>query len=243
MLLKVASWNIFGGKDLPGVIKCLKAIDADIVGLQEVLESEDGSENNARTVADVLGYEWIYEPAKLLTPSQSYVLQELGIGENRQWGNAVLSKFPIKEKRVHALSEVRKRIALEAVVDVGGEDLHFFSTHLVHSLDAAEIRTEQAAALLALVPERRAIVVGDFNAKPETEAIQNMSRVLVQTESDLTRFTRGMHPEVYVTLDPDGKKKRIDYIFITRDLRAVSSDVVDSDASDHLPISATLELP
>ena len=232
MMVKIVSWNIFGGRDLPGVIRALKSIDADVIGLQEVLAEEDGSGNGAQAVAEALGYEWFYEPAHVLDPATSYVLKELGIGRPMGWGNAIVSRYPMTDKRVHVLSEERKRIALEATIDVGGEKLHVFSTHLVHGgAPTARVRLAQAEHLLAAVPPSRAIVMGDFNATPESEVIRKMSEVMQHADEDLSRHTRVVHRE------------RLDYIFTTRDIQSVETGVVDSDASDHLPIYAIVELP
>ena len=232
MMVKIASWNIFGGRDLPGVIRVLKSVDADIIGLQEVLAEEDGNGNGAQAVAEALGYEWLYEPAHALDPATSYVLKELGIGRNMGWGNAIVSRYPMTDKRVHALSQVRKRIALEATIDVGGEKLHVFSTHLVHGgAPMARVRLAQAERLLAAVPPSRAIVMGDFNATPDSEVVRKMAEIMRHTDEDLARRTRAAHHE------------RLDYIFTTRDIRSVETGVVNSDASDHLPIYAIVELP
>lgn len=242
--LKIVSWNILGRHDVPGVIGRLKSMGGDIIGLQEVLQDEDGNNNDAQTIADALGCEFIYEPTILLDPAVSHLLKQLGASEPAWWGNAVLSKYPIKNKRVHSLSEIRRRTAVEATVEIDGKELHAFSTHLVHGDgEAAQIHLAQVETLLKIVPHSAAIVMGDFNATPESEAVQKMSSVLIQTEGDLSRVTRGMHPEVYSAPDLDSEKKRIDYIFATRDIKIVSSGVIDSNASDHLPIYATVEFP
>jgi len=244
MRLKVASWNIFGGRDVPGVIKCLKELDADIIGLQEVLADEDGSSNDAQAIAEALGYSWLYAPTELLTPSASYVLSQLGIGKNKWWGNALVSRYPMSGKQIHVLSQEHKRTALEATVAVGGTSLRAFSTHLVYGGGrTAAVREAQAERLLAFVPSTAAIVMGDFNATPESDAVRKMSSVMTQTESNLARYTIGRHPELYHAADGATDKQRLDYIFTTRDLRALESGVVDSDASDHIPIFALVELP
>lgn len=231
-MVKIASWNIFGGRDLPGVTACLKKLDADIIGLQEVLQEEDGSGNDAQKIAEALGYEWLYEPARVLDPSTSYVLRELGIERNMGWGNAIVSRYPMAGKTVHILSEERKRIALEATVDVGGESLHIFSTHLVHGgAPAAPVRLAQVEQLLAVVPASRSIVMGDFNATPESEVIRKIGEVMQHVDGKLARPTRTVHDE------------RLDYLFTTRDIKAVESGIIDSNASDHLPIYAIVETP
>lgn len=241
--LTVASWNIFGGRDVPGVMKCLAELDADVIALQEVLQDEDGSNNHAQEIAAALGYEWFYEPTLLMTPSVSYVLKQLGIEENKWWGNALLSRLPMSGKKAYHLSEEHKRIALEATVMSNDTSVRVFSTHLVYGTgQAAETRATQVENLLALVPSTSALVMGDFNATPESETVQKMLQVMGSTERDFTRFTIGAHPELYHAPSGATDKQRLDYIFITRDVRTISSGVADSDASDHLPIYATVEL-
>ena len=222
----------------------MRELDADIIGLQEVLADEDGSDNDAEKIANALGYSWFYAPTQLLTPSASYVLSQLGVKKNKWWGNALLSRYPMSSKRVHVLSEERKRTALEGAVAVGGTSLHVFSTHLVHGGGrTAEAREAQVDRLLAFVPSTAAIVMGDFNATPESGAVQKMNRIMTQTESDLSRATIGRHPELYRAADGATDEQRLDYIFITSDLRAVESGIADSDASDHIPVYALVELP
>lgn len=232
--LKLASWNIWGGKHLPEIIKCLEDLDADIIALQEVLQEEDGSSNNAKAIAEALGYEWVYETTKLLTPSVSYLLQEQGIRKSMQWGNALLSKQRILDSRTHLLSEVRTRIALEATIKVEHKDLHVFSTHLVHEpTQTSEVQMTQIQNLLTIIPKEQTIVMGDFNAPPESAAIQRMTEVLKDTEKDPTKFTR---PKT------DGPNQKIDYIFTTQDIQTISSGTVSSAASDHIPLYSIIEI-
>ncbi len=243
--LKVVSWNIFGGRDVPGVIKGLRELDADIIGLQEVLESEDGGENNAREIAEALGYSWLYAPTQLLVPSSSYVLTQLGIGEKKWWGNALLSRYPMSDKQVHTLSETSKRTALEATVTVDGARLRVLSTHLVHGGErAAEVRNAQVERLVAAISsDVPAIVMGDFNATPESASVKRVGSVLVQTERDLTRPTIGLHPELYHGPGGATDRLRLDYIFATSDLSVIETGTFDSDASDHIPVYAILNVP
>src|SRR3989344_5213202 len=92
--IKLLSWNIWGCKYLPKVIRFLKKADADIIALQEVEES--GSEDNtARSIAGKLGYHYIY--------ARSFRYDEVGRGSFR--GNAVLSRLAITKSHMIPLSE------------------------------------------------------------------------------------------------------------------------------------------
>jgi endonuclease/exonuclease/phosphatase family metal-dependent hydrolase len=227
--LKIVSWNIWGGKNLPEIIDCLKKENPDVIGLQEVLQDEGGGNNHAKTIAEALGYTYVYETTTLLLPLISHLLKELDIEKNMEWGNAILSKYKITDHNVHVLSDSRKRVALEATIKFENKDLHFFSTHLVYApIQPNEVQAVQAENLLKILPKENAIVVGDFNATPDSEVIQHVNKVMLDTESDSTKFTS------------EGKK--IDYIFSTTDIKTISSGTIVSQASDHLPVYSIIEM-
>ena len=229
MQLKIVSWNIWGGRKMPEIIQCLKETNPDIIGLQEVLQDEGGANNSAKAIADALGYTYIYETTTLLIPSISHLLEKHGIEKNMEWGNAILSKYEISDNNMHVLSGDRKRTALEAVVQIEGKNLHIFSTHLVYTpAQPSEIQATQAQNLLKIVPKENGLVMGDFNATPDSKIIEDMNKTMVNTEKDLTKYTA------------DGKK--LDYIFSTTDIKTLSSGTLDSQASDHLPIYAIIEI-
>ena len=229
MQLKVVSWNIFGGRKLPEIIQCLREANPDIIGLQEVLQDEGGANNNAKAIADVLGYTYTYETTTLLIPSISHLLEKHGIEKNMEWGNAILSRYPISHRNSHVLSRERKRTALEATVEINGKSLHIFSTHLVYALtQSSEIQITQAQNLLKVLPKENGLVMGNFNVTPDNKIINDIESIMVNTEGDQTKYTA------------DGKK--MDYIFSTRDIKILSSGTIDSQASDHLPVYTIIEL-
>ena len=229
MQLKIVSWNIFGGIKLPEIIQCLSEANPDIIGLQEVLQDEGGENNNAKAIADVLGYTYTYETTTLLIPSISHLLEKHGIEKNMEWGNAILSRYPISHRNSHVLSRERKRTALEATVEINGKSLHIFSTHLAYALiQPSEIQITQAQNLLKVLPKENGLVMGNFNVTPDSKIIDDIGSVMVNTEGDQTKYTA------------DGKK--MDYIFSTRDIKILSSGTIDSQASDHLPIYTIIEI-
>lgn len=240
--LKIVSWNIFGGKNLIQIIELLRDVNADIIGLQEVLQNEGGGNNVANIIADALGYECVYETTALLTATASELLKENGIEKNMEWGNAILSKYPIINNKSYILSESHKRIALEATIKIENKNLYFFSTHLVHThLQPSEIQVAQIENLLKVVPKKHSIIMGDFNATPESEAIQKMKKVMINTERDTSKFTWSVQSNGCRICGSIGIKYRLDYIFSTKDIRTVSSGTMDSKASDHLLIYSIIE--
>lgn len=224
--LKIVSWNIWGGKNIQGIIECLRTANADVIALQEVLQDEDGTNNNAKEIAEALGYEWVFGCTKTLTPSVSYLLQEQHIESNKQWGNALLSKHPITESDFYMLSEKNTRTAIKIVTTFENKNITVFSTHLVHALHAKEIRHEQVSNLLQLIPNNTSIVAGDFNDTPESETILKMETIM-NKGSDISSTNNN---------------ERIDYIFTTKDIHTIRDEVIYSQASDHLPIYTVIEI-
>lgn len=227
----MVTWNIFAGQQLNGVITLLKELDADCIALQEVLQEIDGTGNQAEEIAKALGMYMVYAPTRTLTPRGSYVLDHFGISRPMDWGNAILSTHPILTHRVHHLSvsEKHQRIALEANISMDKEICTVFSTHLVggHEEGIDALRLEQATRLTSLVPATRTIVMGDFNANPESDVFKMLSTVLKSSEPDPSRV-------------PTRKGEQIDYIFMTADFHAQLTEMPRSLASDHFPLVARI---
>jgi len=152
----------------------LEQLDPHVIGLQEVLS--DGTRSLAHDIADGLGYEVAFGEAKALAGGISF-------------GNAVLSRFPIRQQRVFALPNADtddSRSALVTLLATPDAPLPFVSTHLAWRIHHGFVRERQVLAL-AQVLERElptddntlpAVVVGDFNAAPDATEI---------------RFVRGLH--------------------------------------------------
>lgn len=240
MLLKVLSWNIWAGKNLEKVIALLLKVDADIIGLQEVLGRNN--QNNAAYIAQKLGLNYCY--CKAFTDDRHNA-------PTYQLGNAVLTKFNIEKSFCHGLSsielylknsETEPRTAVEVNLKVNGKNLNLFNAHLAHSpaLRPSKMRDIQFNNLLKALSMKQSnnstILLGDFNSQPDSEVIKNLEKKLINTDKDPSRTT---------AFDDDEHGKfqfRKDYIFVSPDIKVKSFRILAADASDHLPIMAEIEL-
>jgi endonuclease/exonuclease/phosphatase family metal-dependent hydrolase len=164
----------------------LEALDADVVGLQEVMrlvnpgtyEPLSPEHDQAAEIATGLGYEIAYAPAA-------------DYGNGLFMGNAVLSRFPILETRAERLPDAGSgegRSLLYALLAAEAGRLPMFVTHFNWRLDHGYVRLEQAifvaARIEALAPVRPGylppILVGDLNAGPEADEIRYLSGHSVQ---------------------------------------------------------------
>ncbi|MFE7135535.1 endonuclease/exonuclease/phosphatase family protein [Streptomyces sp. NPDC057638] len=178
--VRVVTWNVwwrFGPWEerRKAILSVLRELDPDIVGLQEVWACR--GENLAAWLADELGMEWTWAASSAPERWQRR-LGDSAVG----FGNAVLSRWPIAERRVLRLPAAEGdddgRLALYTGVAAPGCRVPFFTTHLSSEIHASAVRCAQVAALAEFVAEHRhgtsfpPVVTGDFNAWPDSDEIR-----------------------------------------------------------------------
>jgi endonuclease/exonuclease/phosphatase family metal-dependent hydrolase len=243
-----------------GVIDGLRALDADLIALQEVRQIPGVLPNQAETIAAALG---MNVHSAMATP--------WGGGEE---GLALLSRHPIGEpvrrELPHATPE-ETRIAIGITADTPLGPLRAFTTHLTYRLHDGQKREDQIVALEALVAETPSelpkLVMGDFNAVPDSDEI----RWLKGLRSVAGR--RAYYQDAFAMIHPDDPGhtwarenpftsrlewlqpgRRIDYIFVTprrrdgrgivRDCRVVldRADETGCHPSDHYGLLADVQI-
>lgn len=248
--LRVMAFNIHHGADGDDVLDLertaavIEASGAEVIGLQEVdnaWSSRSDFEDQTARLAELLDMHYVYGANLDLARSDG------GAG-NSQYGNAILSEYPIIDAENHLLTSIEyterpteQRGLLEAVINVKGHHVGFYSTHLDHQ--RAEQRELQAREIMQITGEsqRPAVVVGDLNAEPDAPELQGLFEAFTDTFAALGQ------DDAY-TFAPDGApvedaSLRIDYVLVSEDVRPQAAHVVRTSASDHLPIVADLRIP
>ena len=231
--LTILSYNIHHGEGLDGKIdleriaKIISNNKADLVALQEV------DRNTKRSG----GVDQAKELARLT--SMHHVFGRAINYEGGEYGQAILSRWPISLPIVHALPQKagrEQRIALFAVID-GVRGLTFTTTHLDHQIET--IRVDQARALNEFFEKKQSsvsILAGDFNAAPQTEPMQILLKEWEDSASE----------NAAPTIPAEKPTKRIDYILFRQPKaawRVVRSEVLDEPvASDHRPVLSRLQV-
>ncbi len=223
--LRVTTYNIrqgFGTTsrfDLEAVARELERQPADIIALQEV------------------GRGWVISGG---VDTLAWLSQRLGmpayfgayVGD--LWGTAILTRLPVIESS-STLFDLSGRIPRgfqRVVVRAAGGPVTVINTHLDHEEtdEGASARSAQTVQLLEALGRAHPIVlVGDLNAEPDAPSIHTLGNA---------GFVDA-HPGGPPTYRADDPTQRIDYIFVTPDLRVTAADVGMSMASDHLPVRAT----
>ncbi|MBI4085090.1 MAG: endonuclease/exonuclease/phosphatase family protein [Candidatus Liptonbacteria bacterium] len=229
MQLKVLSWNIWIEGHFDQIADFLKNSDADIVGLQEA--RADDPEREIIKYLDELGYKHSFAP----------IAKEWG-GKVWKDGPAIFSKYDIVETKTFILSEVNGRAAVQTDIRAGDKILHVFSTHLLHTHQQQdETQLIQIENLIKVLPSNNTIVMGDFNATPDSATIQKIRGIMIDTDP-ASSPTWSVYPEGCGKCNPQAVDTRLDYIFVSRDIKTSSFKVENSRGSDHLPISTIIEI-
>ena len=230
MELKIVSWNIWVDGFLQKWKDFLQTANADILGLQEV--KDDDKQRDIIKVLTELGYEYTFARTEQVWDGKLY-----------KHGPAIFSKFPIiNSEKIQLEQGDNERAAVYAQINVNGITLHVFSTHLIHTHQQPSKQQEtQTKKLIARLPTNHVIVMGDFNATPESSSIQAMKKILVDADSSLLP-TWSVYPAGCFKCNPQAIDTKLDYIFVSEDLKANLFEVGHSDGSDHLPISVKVTL-
>lgn len=254
--LRVATYNIHAGAgednvfDLDRTAAAIRALDADVVGLQEVdvhWDARSEWRDVAKELGERLGMYTAFGPIYDLDPPAP--------GQpRRQYGIALLSKFPIEHSENHLLTRLSTQDPnpvptptpgfLEAELSVGDQRVHAYVTHLDYRPDPSVRRTQVDETLAELAKDRHndpQILFGDLNATPDAPELARLWTGL--RDAWMVGSSTAGGPSTYPALTPE---KRIDYVTVARGVRVVDatvpSDPAVVPASDHRPLVANLVL-
>ena len=169
--VRILTWNLwwrFGEWEArqPAILQTLESLDADVICLQEVWSSENGTDQ-ANELAKALGMNYVRTPQRWW--------------KGHSFGNAILSKSAISSSESVQLPPTDgpgARWALSAIVDRSGVRIPVICTHLDYRFDQSQRRQDQVRTLMDMVQSEHnadghpVILAGDFNATPNSIEIQ-----------------------------------------------------------------------
>ena len=238
--LRAVTYNIHKGRGMDRrvqperIARVLREIGADIVALQEVVNvpGEAPDMMQAQYLAAQLGLQCV------MGPTRQY--------RGGPYGNALLTRLPVRASRTHNLSVTGReprgclRVDLELP---GGRTLHVINIHLGTSFFERrhQIRTLMTPAILMAEDfSGPRIVLGDFNEWTRGLATRLLSAHLHSADPRLHAARRRTYPGFIPVL-------HLDHIYYdpTLQLERVASDrsPLALVASDHVPLYADFALP
>lgn len=235
--VRILSYNIHHGAGVDGKVdlgrlaRVIRDADPDVVALQEVDRGVARSKK-------------LDEPAELGRLAGMTPIFEKNIPyQGGEYGNAVLSKLPVRGHRnlalkSHYVGEQRGALVVDLVAPDGKTPFRLVATHLDFRPDDAERMDSvgQFADLARENPDLPTLLVGDLNARPD-------SRVLATLDA---RWARSVPADAPLPTFPvDAPTRQIDHVLFRPADRwkVVETRVLgEAVASDHRPLLVVLEL-
>lgn len=280
--LRIASWNIHWGagaeiqdarrfsraavqSNLEKIVALLQERPVDVLALQEVdrdclrsAEIDQLAWLSERTGLTHTTFATTWDAAWVPHPLTSPPSQQYG----RMWaGQAVLSRFPIRSQRRHALPQPAKngrlyntfylhRCVQELDIDLGrGRALRLFNVHLEAYGNANRRAQARILARLLRQVQGPGVCLGDFNAlpvgaekqrgfadEPDTDFHGDDTMASLAQTGWQALGTGYTFPSV-------GPSRRLDHVLLSPGLQGHVDAPAPSLASDHLPLFASLEIP
>lgn len=232
--LRVATYNVHGcvGMDRqrsePRIAEVIASMNADVVGLQELdaNRARSGRVDQAALIAQQLGWQHVFHPAVR--------------DGDEQYGNAIISRFPLTLRRAielpgHGSWYCREtRIAVWAAAETPLGEIAVINTHF--ALGRAERILQAQLLVKELAGEDELILLGDFNSLPGSRSIKMLRGLLRDVRIEIR------DPRMHRTYPTRLPAVAVDHIFARGALRALSitshRTVLSRIASDHFPLVA-----
>jgi endonuclease/exonuclease/phosphatase family metal-dependent hydrolase len=159
-------WNLGGDwrARRAEIVAWIAHLDPDVVCLQEVVERADGR-NQARWLADATSRHAAYGSNL--------------VGDGGSFGNAILSRWPIDEEHVTALTPLDAPTEGRCLLHARTAGIDVFCTHLNWQYDHGYVREAQVQEVTTAIAARAhassplpPILAGDLNANPDSNEIR-----------------------------------------------------------------------
>jgi len=232
--VRVATYNVhrcrgLDGRTLPArVAEVIRAIDPDLIALQEVIGAGPSSAGHAEELGALLGMGWVMAPVRHL--------------RGCLFGNVVLSRHPIVHHTHYDLSwkTCEPRGCQRVDVAFGDDRLHIYNVHLG---TAFLERRHQAERLGTIVHDRRVgvpkVVLGDFNEWTKGLVTEILTERLQSIDLRRHLRRRRTYPGVFPML-------HLDHIYYEGTVEVAKLELPRTRfslmASDHLPLVADLRV-
>ena len=232
MKLKLMTYNIASGygnakpyvKNYAWAASVIKGEAPDIVSLNEVGKRlPEGIKSHAGYVGEYCGMEWKF-------------FEAINIGGG-PYGNAQLSKYPIREARTLHIPDApvtdksyyeHRCIGLSRIILPDGRTVKVINTHfgLAPGEHINAVKTVCAELDRTFDP---VILMGDLNMTPDNPKMQPIYERLTSVN------------DILPTFPSDKPDRKIDYIFVSKEFKVLSVTVPRTEASDHAPFVAEVE--
>lgn len=226
-------------KNLDRIAHIIREQQPDVVALQEIDASSHWNGH-----INLLDY---------LQSATDYPVSIHGIHNRRDgrkplaYGNAFLSKFPVKDWKVEPFGpkQLGEKGFLEACFEVEGTEVDIINLHL--DFRSRRTRLRQVDKLLASMHQRSLadpyhlppIICGDFNtsSRSSRDALHQL------IERSASEEAYNYYPKKERTFPAHFPSRGLDFILLASPFEAQNTEVIKSFASDHLPVLSQITYP
>jgi endonuclease/exonuclease/phosphatase family metal-dependent hydrolase len=204
--------------DIDLFVDSIEKINPDICGLNEVRGRgvRDDYTAQAETLGSALQMHSVFGCSAM-------------IGGENAYGNAVLSKMPVREMKVIPIKETVTGAEPRSVLFADCGDIVVLQTHL--GLKEPEFFEGIDTVYTLLKSQSKpCVLMGDFNMRPDHPALSRLF-----DDPDIN------HADTGFTFPSDAPDRKIDYIFTNNKVKISSCYVPELIVSDHRPIIAEIE--
>ncbi len=209
-----------GGIDFDAFAKVMAESGAEFIGLNEIRGEglSDTYNDQARILSTLSGYDYYY------------FAEAFKVRGTEPYGNAILSKskivcaenIPVPDPIVRAYSGYYEtRCLLKVRLECG---LVVLVIHFGLNPDEQE---NAVKTVLANLESEKCVLMGDFNLTPDSSILDPIRAVM--------RDTAVVFAGEKLSFPSDKPDRKIDYIFVTPDIRIETADIPEIIVSDHRP--------
>ena len=239
--LRVATYNVHGCRGMDGrrseerIAEVIATLDVDVIGLQELdlNRRRSAGVDQAALIADQLGWHRVFHPALRLA--------------DEQYGDAILSRHPMRLRQARELPSVMTRVCPESraaiwvEIETAGGRVQVINTHLGLGRRERFMQAELLAGpewLGRVASDDALLLLGDFNSLPASPAFQLLAR---QMRDARTFMNPAPRLKSFPTRFP---LVAVDHILVNERLHVnsvvIARNAATRIASDHFPVMAEL---
>lgn len=236
MKVKLLQWNIWYKENIDNILKVINEVKPDIVTLQEI-SFDNKDDSNLQKLKNNFKYGEFAQAQQFLY--------------GRIQGNGIFSNYElISNKKIFVQNpsdsedySKEGRIYIEANIKVNEKELSVGTTHLsyTHEFKETDLKNKEIQNLINILKDKKEnyIFSGDLNTTKTSSYIKQIQQYLINCDTDNTWTTK---PFSYNGFNEDKLNWKLDYVFVTKDIKVSQIDVIDTEYSDHLPLLIEIEV-
>lgn len=212
--------------DYDVMANAIKSCGAQIVGLNEMYDKGSAPEfqNQVERLSQLTGLE------------NHFFGRTIWVGKGNPYGNGFLSDIKITNIKTIPIPDPegkKGKYGYETRGIIKAELENGLTVLVTHFGLNADEQVNAVNTIIENLPTEKTVLMGDFNVTPQNPVLEPIKARMTDAADLLT--------EPKLSFPSDKPDKKIDYIFVTPDIKVISADIPPVVASDHRPFVAEID--